>query len=212
MVTRLEMLVDRLDGQLSKRRKELTDIRLVSLGSSGSTADTIRRAGHVLAYSHWEGFSKYAFRQYLEYLCETRVIVDSLKVPLQTLNYWRAFKSLASSMEFGSAMSLLQSFTQAGSSYFAVDSAELTKTGNLDSRKFRSLLDICALDYRPMYQTRENFIDQILCGRRHRISHGLLEPVSATDLTEAVDGAMELCGEVNEQIQDALIYDRYKDE
>src|ERR1022692_3590982 len=124
MVTRLEMLVDRLDGQLSKRRKELTDIRLMSLGSFGSTADTIRRAGHVLAYSHWEGFSKYAFRQYLEYLCERRVIVDSLKVPLRTLNYWGAFKSLAVSMDFDSAISLLESFAQADSIYFAVDSAD----------------------------------------------------------------------------------------
>lgn len=210
MTTRLEMLVDRLDGQLSKRRKELTDIRLMSLSSSGSTADTIRRAGHILVYSHWEGFSKFAFRQYLEYLCDTRVMVDSLKVQLQALNYWTAFKSLAASMEFRSAISLLESFAQADSSCFAVDSAEVTKTGNLDSRKFRSLLDVCALEYRPIYQTRENFIDQTLCGRRHRISHGLLEPVSTADFIDALDGAMELCGELNEQIQDALIYDRYK--
>ena len=209
MVTRLEMLVDRLDGQLGRRRKELTDIRFMSLSSSGSTAEMIRRAGHVLAYSHWEGFSKFAFRQYLEYLCDTRVVVDSLKIQLQTLNYWGSFKALAASMEFDFATSLLETLAQANSSYFEVDSAEVTRTGNLDSRKFRSLLDICALEYKPTYQTRENFIDQILCGRRHRIAHGLLEPVSAADLTEAVDGAMELCEEVNEQIQDALIYDRY---
>ena len=85
----------------------------------------------------------------------------------------------------------------------------MTRTGNLDSRKFRSLLDYCALEYRPIYQTRESFIDQVLCGRRHRISHGLLEPISAADLIAALDGAVELCEEVNEQIQDALIYDRY---
>ena len=211
MVTRLEMLVDQLDGQLSRRRKELTDIRLMSLRSSGSTADTLRRAGHVLSYSHWEGFSKFAFKQYLEYLCDTRITVDSLKVQLRVLNSWGAFKSLAARMEFGSAISLIQSFAQVDSSYFAVDSAEVTKTGNLDSRKFRSLLDVCALEYKPISETRENFIDQVLCGRRHRISHGLLEPVSAADLIDVVDGAMELCEQVNEQIQDALIYDRYKD-
>jgi hypothetical protein len=209
MVTRLEMLVDRLDSQLSIRRKELTDIRLMSMGSSGSTAGTLRRAGHVLVYSHWEGFSKYAFAQYLEYLCDTRVIVDSLKIGLRTLHYWGSFKSLAASMQFDSAIGLLRSFEQGDSSYFVVDSAEMTRTGNLDSRKFRSLLDYCSLEYRAIYQTRENFIDQVLCGRRHRIAHGLLEPISAADLTSALDGALELCEEVNEQIQDALIYDRY---
>jgi hypothetical protein len=210
MVTRLELLVDRLDSQLSRRRKELTDIRLMSSGASGSTAGTIRRAGHVLAYSHWEGFTKYAFGQYLEYLCDTRIVVDSLKVQLRTLNYWSAFKSLAGAMEFSNAMNLLQSLAEGDAKYFHVNSTEITKTGNLDSKKFRSLLDFCALDYRSIYQTRENFIDQVLCGRRHRISHGLLEPVSAADLTAVVDGAIELCDEVNEQIQDALIYDRYK--
>lgn len=212
MVTRLEMLVDRLDGQLGARRKELTDIRFLAVRASGSTAATVRRAGHVLAYSHWEGFSKYAFRQYLDYLCETQVTVDSLKIQLKTLNYWESLKSLAASMEFGSAIRLLQSMTLPNASYFAVDAREVTKTGNLDSRKFRSLLDVCALEYRAIYQTRENFIDQVLCGRRHRIAHGLLEPVSASDLTEAINGAVELCEEVNEQIQDALLYDRYKDQ
>jgi MAE_28990/MAE_18760-like HEPN len=210
MVTRLEMLVDGLDGQLSKRRKELTDVRLMSSGASGSTAGTIRRAGHVLAYSHWEGFSKYALRQYLGYLSDAELIVDSLKLPLQVLNYWKDLKSLAGNMEFASAISLMKSFAQSDSSYFDVDSEEMTKTGNLDSKRFRSLLNICALEYRPMYQTRENFIDQVLCGRRHRISHGLLEPVSEADFNEVLDGATELCEEINEQIQDALIYDRYK--
>ena len=44
MVTRLEMLVDRLDSQLSRRRKELTDIRLMSVGSFGPT-DLLSSAG-----------------------------------------------------------------------------------------------------------------------------------------------------------------------
>jgi hypothetical protein len=104
----------------------------------------------------------------------------------------------------------MRAFEQGDTSYFAVNAAELTKTGNLDSQKFRSLLDCCALEYRPLYQTRENFIDQVLCGRRHRIAHGLLEPISSTDLSTALEGAVELCDEVNEQIRDALIYDRYK--
>jgi hypothetical protein len=211
MVTRLEMLIDRLDSQLSRRRKELTDVRLMSMGSSGSTAGTLRRAGHVLVYSHWEGFSKYAFAQYLEYLCDTKLVVDSLKIGLRTLNYWGPFKSAAASMQFDTAISLMRAFDQGDTSYFTVNAAELTKTGNLDSRKFRSLLDYCALEYRPLYETRENFIDQVLCGRRHRIAHGLLEPVSSADLTAALEGAVELCEEVNEQIQDALIYNRYED-
>jgi hypothetical protein len=70
---------------------------------------------------------------------------------------------------------------------------------------------LCALEYKPLYQTRENFIDQVLCGRRHLIAHGLLVPISATDLIEAIDGAMELCEEVNAQLQGALIYGEYAD-
>jgi MAE_28990/MAE_18760-like HEPN len=211
MATRLEILVDRLDGQLGKRRKELTDIRLLSSGASGSTGATIRRAGHVLTYAHWEGFSKYAFQQYLEYLCQTGFAVESLKLQLRALNYWTAFKSVANSLEFDAMVRLMQELGQAASTPFAVDARELTKTGNLDSKKFHALLTLCALEYRPIYQTRENFIDQVLCGRRHRIAHGLLEPISSADLVEAIDGTVELCDEINEQIQDALLYHRYAD-
>jgi hypothetical protein len=210
MVTRLEMLVDKLDGQLAKRRKELTDIRLLSLSSSGSRGDTLRRAGHVMAYAHWEGFSKFAFRQYLEYLCDSRVSVNSLKIQLRALSYWNSFKSAAAAGDFQSVVGFMESFAQAATT-FTVEVGEITKTGNLDSRKFRSFLELCALDYRPVYQTRENFIDQVLCGRRHLIAHGLLMPISPTDLIEAIDGAMELCEEVNAQLQEALIYDEYID-
>ena len=44
-------------------------------------------------------------------------------------------------MQFDTAISLMRSFEKGDTSYFTVDSAEMTKTGNLDSRKFRSLLD-----------------------------------------------------------------------
>jgi len=209
MISRLELLVDRMDGQLSRRRKELTDIRLTSLRSSGSTAETIRRAGHILAYAHWEGFSKDVLAQYLNYLCDTRIKLDSLKVQLQSLNYWKIFKSVAASADFSAAIGLIQQFDERSSRYFLVDSDEMIRTGNLDSQKLRSLLNICALEYRPIYQTREHFIDQVLCGRRHRIAHGVLEPVSAAELATALDGVMELCQELNEQVQEALIYDHY---
>jgi MAE_28990/MAE_18760-like HEPN len=210
MVTRLEMLVDRLDGQLSKRRKELTDIRLISVGGSGSSAATLRRAGHVMAYAHWEGFSKFAFNQYLEYLCQANLPVSSLKVQLRTLNYWDSFKSMVASSDFRSAVNFVESLAQVTATQFTIEPGEVTKTGNLDSKKFRLLLDLCALEYKSIYQTRENFIDQVLCGRRHRIAHGLLEPVSSADLIQAIDGAMELCEGVNEQIQEGLIYSHYE--
>lgn len=210
MITRLEILVDKLDGQLGKRRKELTDIRLMASSSSGSTADTLRRAGLVLAYAHWEGFSKFAFTQYLEYLCQVNVPVGALKAQLRTLNHWDSFKSMAASMDFRAVVNFMESLTQPNGASFGVDAGEVTKTGNLDSKKFRALLDMCALEYKSAYQIRENFIDQILCGRRHRIAHGGLEPVTTADLIQVIEGAMDLCGDVSNQIQEALIYDQYK--
>jgi hypothetical protein len=164
-----------------------------------------------MAYAHWEGFCKFAFGQYLEYLCDSGVPVESLKMQLRALNYWDAFKSVATAADFRSVVNFIESLAQAAVTNFTVEVREVTKTGNLDSKKFQLFLDLCALEYRPIYQTRQNFIDQVLCGRRHKIAHGLLVPVSSTDLAEAIDGAMELCEEVNNQIQEALIYDRHVD-
>jgi hypothetical protein len=57
---------------------------------------------------------------------------------------------------------------------------------------------------------RENFIDKILCGRRHRIAHGHWQPVSAEDARSVADDVLLLCTEFAEQLQAAALYEQYK--
>jgi hypothetical protein len=163
-----------------------------------------------MAYAHWEGFAKTAFVAYLTHLMKLNIMVECLKEPLQALAFMEDVHRAASDTKIASAVRLLRAYDSRAATQFALAAQELVKTGNLDSVTFRRFIENCALDYLPYYEMRENFIDQILCGRRHRIVHGEWQPVSHDEMDETVWGSLELCDRLNDQIQEAAVYERFK--
>ena len=73
----------------------------------------------------------------------------------------------------------------------------------------RGLLGCVGLDYLASYQTREKFIDSVVCGRRHRIAHGEWQPITSQEARQVGRDVIDLCGEVNQQVQTAAVYSEY---
>lgn len=210
MATLLELVVDSLDAQLALRKRELTDLRLLVITTSGQRGQSMCRAAHVAAYAHWEGFTKFAIEAYLQYLCDTRPSVRSLRIQLRALSFIDSIKAAGNEAStFGKAVDLVDAIESSGSQAFAVNAKELTRIGNLVAKNLRVLLNFVGLEYLDYYATKSNLIDSVLCGRRHRIAHGSLEPVEKADAVEAIDLVVGLCETLNTQLQDALIYDRH---
>jgi hypothetical protein len=61
-----------------------------------------------------------------------------------------------------------------------------------------------------VYELRERFIDEVICGRRHRIAHGARQPITTTELNEVVHEVVHLCDELNAQVQEAALYEWFK--
>lgn len=211
MPTLVEKLVDDLDNDLAKRRREVIDLRLMVSASSGARLDLLARACHVMAYAHWEGFVKFSLRAYLQHLVSLGLKVGDLNYNLQGLAVRSAMKTAAEPERAVDQVGLLlQALDARASDPFGVVPADVVRTGNMTSSTLKSLLGCAGLDYLSAYEVRENFIDSVVCGRRHRIAHGEWQPISQVDARTVAEDVLQLCSEVNQQIQTAALYEYYQ--
>lgn len=210
MATVAEWLIDQLDAELAVRRRELIDLRLLTATTSGARNATLSRTCVVMAYAHWEGFTKRALRLYFDHLVKLRLKLVDLKYELQTVALSARMKSVADTAKsIADKCTLLKYLDNRSSEIFVIDSKEIVRVGNLTSDNLKILLEFAALEYRPSYATRENFIDSVVCGGRHLIAHGELYPVSASDARYIASAVLTLCDEINDQIQTAAVYREY---
>ena len=212
MPTLAEWVIDELDRDLAGRRRELADLRLLVATTSGLRNQTLARACQVMAYAHWEGFVKKALRVYLAHIVRLRIPVERLLYPLRALTYAAAIKSTVRNDRFDvlAAGALISAISETGSTtYFSTSPDDAISSANVDSRTLKSLLGCVGLEYLPAYSVRENYIDAVICGRRHRIAHGDGQPVTAAEARGVAADVLTLCDEVNGQVQTAAVYRHY---
>jgi hypothetical protein len=210
VATVAEWLIDELDDELAKRRRELIDLRLLVATASGPRQETLARACVSMAYAHWEGFSKQALRLYLDHLGKLRIKLGDLKYELQALALLAKLKSMGGpEKSITNAATLLKDLDSRNSEIFFVDSKEIMRIGNMTSENLRLVLEFAALTYLPYYATRANFIDSVICARRHLIAHGEILPVSVGDARDIILDVLTLCDEINAQVQTAALYREY---
>lgn len=206
----LELFVDELDRDLARRRREITDLTLLVASSSGDRLALLARACHVITYAHWEGFVRSAVRSYLTYVLTRNETVAALKIGFQALAIQSQLRSAAATWDaIPSVTEMIEHIDTRSFKRFEIDPDKSIQTGNLNSAKFRAFLASVSLDYLDSYKMRENFIDEILCGRRHRIAHGHWQPVSGEDARTVAEDVLLLCTEFSEQLQAAALYEEY---
>ncbi|WP_159449557.1 MAE_28990/MAE_18760 family HEPN-like nuclease [Demequina sp. NBRC 110057] len=211
MATQLEFLVDELDGDLASRKREISDLRQLTTQASGARQDLLARSCQVMTYAHWEGFTKFALGRYLEFICSRQLPVGSLKPGLQALALRGRVHGIDRERRDVSEMiGLISHFDARSTDIFSVDSSRLLRFGNLDTSGLSSVLSCLGLAYKSVYATRQNFIDEVLCGRRHRIAHGEWQPIQIHEAIQVTHDTLMLCDELNTQIQEAAVYELYK--
>lgn len=160
-----------------------------------------------MAYAHWEGFVKRALKGYLEYLLTRGLNVGDLQLGLQGLALRDSIRAAVEPDRTVDRISdLLQLLDARAAEPFKITPQEVVKTGNMTAATLKALLGCAGLAYLPAYETRENYIDTVLCGRRHRIAHGDWQPITAADARAVASDVLDLCTEINLQIQEAALY------
>lgn len=211
MPTLAEIFVDKLDLDLARRRREIVDLRAMVASSAGERLSLVARACHVVSYAHWEGFVKFALREYLNLVLRQNETLGSLQTSFHALALHKYIRSIdLENRTLSEVAELLRRADGRSKEVLSVTPEEVITAGNLTAKKLEALLTCVGLEYLPIYQLRENYIDEILCGRRHRIAHGVWQPITADEAHEVSASVLELCTEVNDQVQTAAVYQHYR--
>lgn len=211
MASPLDALVDDIDHDLALRKRELADLHLLAQTSTAPRRDTLARACLVLAYAHWEGFTKFALLKYCEFLERLNIVVADVVDSLQILQLTPSLRTAAAEKySIDARVSLFQELEARSTTVFSVSNPESLALGNLDSKTLKATLEAFALEYRDAYRLRANFIDASICARRHRIAHGVIEPVDLTDLADVMGFVVDATEMIAEQITETALYERFR--
>jgi hypothetical protein len=194
-----EELAKRLAENSAWRKKEISTIRQHTHTTTGDVQILFIRAGIVILYAHWEGFTKAAAKAYLNYVRESvkrkTASFGKLKPCFQALSLWRVtmhgHEQNRSTIDFvRDAKEILDQWENA----VLPDVSALVDTeGNLTSKTFRRIFEMLDIDY-TMFQGKEKFIDEKINKSRHRIAHGehqLLDLLEFDSIHDEIVGMIE---------------------
>ena len=175
------LLSDVLLDDLSWRKKELINIKLMHEGARDHQAEMLRRAGIALLYAHWEGYVKTAGTAYVEFVARQSLTYRDLTPNFIALGMRTFLKEAVGSWK-GEMLSRVVNFFATEVSHRARlnwDHAVQTKA-NLSADLLRDIVMTLGLDYRP-FEVREKSVIELLRERRNSIAHGRRLPVDAAE-------------------------------
>jgi hypothetical protein len=170
----LERLQDRLDKELSWRKKELTFIKGNIDPAEGEILNTLIRAGIAMLYAHWEGFIKISAREYLAYLNNQNHKLSDLRENFLVVHLTKAIIDVKQSnkkTKFATLLDKIFNYEQENFNVQYMDPSIITTESNLNYETLYEILFSVGLDT-EMYELKRTFIDRKLLENRNKIAHG----------------------------------------
>lgn len=202
-IKKIEKLQDLLDKDLSWRRKELIDIKLLIHSTKNPT---LCRAGIALLSAHFEGFIKQAANYYIVYVASQNIKISLLNTNFAAIYTAKLFSQCFESNKITVYKKTIDDFLEKYSNEtFKIKYLEedpIIKTGgNPSSTVVRNIFDSIGLDFSP-YETKINFIDSDLLSNRHGIVHGNKTYIEISDF----DTTFKVITDIMVQFSEQVIY------
>jgi hypothetical protein len=161
-----------LDTEFSWRLKEIAELKGAARRPQALSELTIVRAGVALAYAHWEGFVRAASIAYVDYVNSTRTPNCDLVTPFAVLSLRSKLNTIAETRPTALSSSAFEFIRDQMAQRANLVGRELITTeGNLSSVVLKKILGTIGISA-TRYETRANFIDEVLLRNRHAIAHG----------------------------------------
>lgn len=212
-------LLDKIERDLSIRKKDLTYHKLRVVGSSGSEIASAVRSAITMLYAHWEGAIKNYTIYYLCLVSNTGKAYQDLQQCFSVIKMKKMFKSVPSDSKHASVFK--NAFNEIGEVYGgqAVVDKDLhinvvNTESNLQYRVFRELLFLVGLGDEDVFSLEQNFIDEVLLGSRNKIAHGDIEAplnftVSIKEYCSLHDRVFRLIADYADIILDLALEKKY---
>ena len=206
----LEELTDKLDRELSWRRKELSNLKfLVSTSSNTAQKQSLVRCSIALIYAHWEGFVKESARYFLAYIATQKLKNQELSLNLLTLSFKHSVNFSVDSKKY-SAFGVITSFfvNELDKRSQIPYQSGIDTASNLSSEILKEISWCLGIDY-GLFETREKFIDEKLLSRRNHIAHGGYLEIDVSEFDELRDGVLALMVLFKNQIENIAVQKLY---
>ena len=205
-----ESLVDFIDQQNQKRKRELISIsQSLKLGREHEQK-LLCRSAILFAYAHWEGFVKDTSVAYIEYVAFKAPAFKSLTCNFQAL----AFKAKITvcgkaTKRIQPHLDLLKEISESKTERVSIDPQKSIDTeSNLDSNVFENICKTVGVDYEPHWSTYSHFIDELV-KVRCIIAHGELIIPDKKYTTEAVEIIQKSIDWFGADISNAAVMETY---
>ena len=168
-----ERFFDIISEDLVWRKKELTSIRSrVDLAKNKQLQDFEIRAGILLLYAHWEGFTKYSTDCYLNYVKNKKLKYNELSNNLLALSLKSYIHELNTNFQHKLHADFLN-FIENGlddRAKWNLESAIDTKS-NLNSEVLENILSVIGIP-KIYFELKFKLLDEQLLKNRNSIAHG----------------------------------------
>ncbi|WP_003539895.1 MAE_28990/MAE_18760 family HEPN-like nuclease [Desulfotomaculum nigrificans] len=191
----IEKLQDKLDEDLSWRKKELLEFKHII--NSGEHESVMVRAGIALLCAHFEGFIRLASNFYVVFVSYKKVPCKEIKNNFLVLRLKKKFTECGKTEKVSVHKSLFEKLEQIQEEHFFVKYSDNDRIISTESNPtFEVLCEIMesiGLEFLP-FESKRNYIDFNLLKNRHEIVHGERTNLTKNDFMDTFDiimGIME---------------------
>lgn len=206
MIRTVEHLIDRIAAELTWRRRELTDLRVLVQQSDGSMrSKVVVRASVALLYAHWEGFVKKVAGFYLEYVSSHRLPYRRLKPNFVALSLRTKFEALGANGKVSAANELAEFFCTKLEAQSNIPYKNIVDTkSNLSSKVLLDILSALGLSA-ASFETRLHFIDANLVNPRNHIAHGETEFLTVDEYLQLHEDVISLIEQFRNEVENSSV-------
>lgn len=199
------MLQDKLDEDLSWRKKELLEFKHV-LSNTELHETLYVRAGIALLCAHFEGFIRLAANYYVVYVSYKKIPIKNIKNNFLALKLKNKFLECSKTEKTSVHMSLFNKLEQIQEDCFFVKYSEGAKIISTDSSPSSEviceIMKSIGLDFLP-FESKKNYIDYNLLKNRHEIVHGERTSLTKVDFLDTFTIIMDIIEEFKNIILNA---------
>lgn len=208
-VRSLDELENIISKEYSWRRKELTNIKNLTLASRSHIKETLLKSSLTLLYSHWEGFIKKVSIAYCEYLNFQGLCYQDLVKNFHVCALINEFQGQYPPKNFKSSYCIVTDESLRLSEKLNIDSEKYIDTqSNLNSGVLKELTQKLGVSY-SAYELKENLIDERFLGLRNAISHGEYRHIKEEDFVDLYEEITSLIDSFKNQICNSAIMKGY---
>lgn len=199
-----------LDGNLTDRIRELSDLKQAVRNATYATQDVLFKAVIALSYAHWEGYVKFSAQRYFDFITSRRLPFSRLEPQFYKNAFLARLNALSTSrVGLTEKCTLIDEILGSTEKTFRFINKDLINTGS--NLKFSTLQEICltcGLDIES-FSEEEDFIDRMLLKRRNAIAHGDEAVVGPEEVDEVIQRTIRLMRQFKNELENTIYTKSY---